>query len=191
MNMYAYCGNNPANFIDPSGLKEVLVAFYDPDEKMKDGKTPMFEETVNDFSGEDDYAVAMKSTKDVLDWLRDNVEKILEPGDKLEIFFYDHAGGSGTVDYDTYAGGLWFGDEFIKTDVELNRPDKFWKDLAEVLPADATLHFRQCWVGWDAEEYMAGKKRRSTLADLAYWTQRTVTGTPGDVYYLSTGETRD
>jgi hypothetical protein len=151
------------------------VAFYDPCDPGRRSDS-LFEEAANDFP----IYVPMRSTQDVLDWLDENLPNIQRDGDTLAgVWFYDHASGYGIVDNCESLVGLQFGADTVSVETE----EEFWGDLGAALPAETVIHFRHCWVAWDAPYYLQGKKDSCTLGNLALWTNHITTGTSGDVAY--------
>lgn len=89
--------------------------------------------------------------------------------DVTDVYFFDHSAGT-----DGVVEGLYFGETVYVTALEIE--DK-GKDLAwdRILPAEATVHFRNCSIG--------SENNRDLLQNLATWTNRTVTGGTGLTIY--------
>jgi hypothetical protein len=181
MNWYAYCGNNPVNYVDPRGLFPTgespliaSVAFYNPDatgyytdpEGHVQSNTSgyQFQEQADDAN----YCVAMHYRFDVIDWLYKHEE--LRKADPLniplitEIYFFDHSytlGQSSTQ-------ALGFGED--KLNFADNKLRWFCEDINKYTSDDTVIHFRQCCID-----------PCSQLNKLANWTQRKVTGCAGAV----------
>ena len=161
INWYAYCGNNPGNRVDPSGLEShINICFYDPD----DG----FEEAANDWTvmtssgGRIGYYFPMKDTDDVIDVLKDYMDRDIYVS---TIYFHDHCNTVEAFGVELLFF-LEFGDSLVPTH------SRFWRRLRRYTDPSTILHFRQCNVAKDPDR----------LILIATQTQRTVTGCAGKVH---------
>jgi len=140
INWYAYCGNNPLNWVDPSGL--VSVAFYDPDYGRLPHQNDWFKEYADDF----EHHYEMHSADDVLD----KIEELLDEGiDVTEVYFFDHC-----ANWEDYPNnpenwrrvyGLEFGNEVLRFDD--GEMEEFATKLGDLLGPGAFYHFRHCLLG--------------------------------------------
>jgi RHS repeat-associated protein len=181
MNWYAYCGNNPLNFLDPSGL--ISVAFYDG--RYKDEG---FGECADDFDIwiplEDAYKYGFTGAAG--DFVIAMLQSMKDYGqDVTEVYFFDHGFDGmewnqeefekGHDGYSLVNPGITLGDELYSV---LAPSDKYpgdlsLKEFAEGLKTatneGTTLNFRGCSEGLIAK-------------DVAAWSGRTTTGFTGSVY---------
>jgi RHS repeat-associated protein len=144
MNMYAYCGNSPLNFVDPSGL--IRVAFYDPTYENYDANDNVVRETGQMQAWADDsyftFHISMLSSQDVLDAL----EKLKAEGyDIDEVFFFDHSVGTGDPNQYGRLNGLQFGDETLWFDG--GTMEAFFTDMRNILGTGVEYHSRHCYLG--------------------------------------------
>jgi len=182
---YGYCSNNPIGCVDPSGL--LSICFYDPDEIVEDPNSPYYGqsllgEAANDFGK---YAFSMRSLDPELsdtEWIIAILEALVNGGLEItDVYFFDHS--HVTVDeYDriTDVKALEFGGEVVP----ISNEQQFWGDLGNAVPEGATIHFRQCAVGFKAWDDIGKEENSSHLANLASWTGRDVTGAALEVTWV-------
>ena len=171
MNLYRYCGNNPLNFVDPSGL--IRVAFYDPTYEVYDANDNVIETTGQMEAWADDsyfdVRIPMWSSQDVLDGL----QRLIDQGYKIdEVFFFDHSVGTGDPARYGRLNGLQFGDETLSFDD--GTMEKFFKDMKGLLGAGIEYHSRSCYLG--------NPMNYDRLMSIAEWTEGTVTGAVGHLH---------
>jgi len=167
INLYRYCGNNPARFTDPLGLIEIEQGTHEAPGfcfwQGGDPLSPSFHAIAEQF----DMLAEIKNPSDVFTILT----ALKESGQTFSDYYFDgHTGGNyGPDDAPTKLrmGGPE-GDANIPIyDAEY---DWWWRELGELLPSDATIHFRSCSVA----------NGLSTLRRLAKLTGHPVTGCTGN-----------
>jgi hypothetical protein len=169
MNLYAYCGNSPLNFVDPSGL--IRIAFYDPTYEVYDANGNFAETSQMEAWADDSYFtlhIPMLSSQDVLDALKGLSLKY----NITEVFFFDHSVGTGDPNQYGRLDGLQFGDETLWFDD--GTMEKFFTDMRDILGTGVTYHSRHCDLGMDINA--------DRLMSLAMWSEGTVTGANGHIW---------
>ena len=175
MNLYAYCGNNPLVFVDPFGL--ISIAFADWDDDTLGGA---FREAADDF----DYSFNMRSPHEHIsdtEWVITILEalKYYTQLEITDIYLFDHS----LYDTDGSMWGLQFGGEELSWEDEL---EGFCNELERFTEPDTKIHFRHCFVAYTEDTDVIDAP---LLRDLATWTNRTVTGATGMVYYIGNQRT--
>lgn len=163
LNLYAYCGGDPVNFVDTLGLSSVAVV-YAADKQdtflVADGVNFMWGAN----NGSHDFVLKVSSIKDTIEKLRALRERGIVIDD---LFLYDH-GAPGIQRLGTSAPGT--PDSLV--------PTEEWKTLANNLSSSGTIHLMGCNVadGTDGKDY---------LLQLAAVANRRVTGATGETAHPS------
>jgi len=211
INWYNYCGNNPANMVDPSGLLsledlpynfgdpiQIQIAFYNGgDYKYGHGHATKEHllRTANDFKvivdGKEYDAFLDMNTADNVDmFIRNWITALNFNGYEVtDAFFFDHGGVyKGSDDYVPKPEeiGFKFGKEIWTDDVLYSWG---WRvKNTHGIPENLTFHFRNCAWGGEAGKETEFKER---LRNIAMWTGHNVTWSYGIQIYNSEREGPD
>ena len=193
INWYRYCGNNPGNWGDPSGLTTIYIAFYDGadpgdyDRGIANGA--VLREAADDWSGYDRMTDELFINLDMSEYGKYGYESAPE---------YIVASLAQYRDWDYYIAGVWFFDHCGSTwdslqfgDTTLTGKDlwDFCGQLKEAAMPNwaispiTTFHFRHCWVAQDYGKKNGGMKTLKALAEAlggpaTGFTQRVVYNAP-------------
>jgi len=193
MNVYSYCMNNPASYIDPSGLTR--IAFYYGDE---DGFREGADDDYFDYAFDLADARTGTSGSEYVLWLLSNssewdseaeyrsMRSYIGIGDEedeiTDIYFMMH-GYSSSTSIHIFVGSSQFVDGGPAT-------QKFFTDLGDTLDSNngknAVIHLRQC----NAAEKRAdsGARQRPLLYEAARYSGHSVTGCEAGVAYFPMDE---
>ena len=137
INWYLYCGNNPLNYVDPSGLI-YRVALYDPMDKVN--KEGFKEWADDDFFDESFEMTDITSINRILDLLSEPVEmeaRGLVDISEVELYIYDH----GIRDEDDKET---LGLEFHKQQLNWDSINAYLSSRINEFNRPGAIHFRHC-----------------------------------------------